>query len=305
MEFLTLSSEYKISIAVAFFAVSMVLVFLSVYGALFSQNRLDRRLVVNDGPKEPVARKGLFAKFASQITLPDEKEITRIRYLLSQAGFFSDNAVNIFYAIRVLAIIMPQMILFAFWGVLSSQFTPQTLTLLSVTLGFLGLLGPPIVVGKIKARRTLLAKDGFPDMMDLLLACIEAGLGLDAALLRVANELALRYPPLKSGLDLMNLELRAGRERHEALKNFAERLDLEEAKALAIMLRQSEEMGSGLGASLRTFSEEMRAKRMLLAEEKALALSAKLTIPLIIFIFPTILAMLILPAGIRLAAGLG
>jgi len=138
-------------------------------------------------------------------------------------------------------------------------------------------------------------------MMDLMVACIEAGLGMDATLMRVSHELGGRYPALKVNLDIMNLELRAGRNRHEAMVNFAERINLNEAKALATMLRQSEEMGSSLGRALRTFSEEMRTKRMLSAEEKAMALSAKLTIPLILFIFPTIMVMLLLPAGIRIA----
>ena len=103
----------------------------------------------------------------------------------------------------------------------------------------------------------------------------------------------------------MNLELRAGRERHQAMMNFAERIGLEEAKALSVMLRQAEEMGSSIGVALRTFSDDMRTKRMLLAEEKAMALSAKLTVPLIVFIFPTLMIMLLLPAGIRLAETLG
>ena len=87
--------------------------------------------------------------------------------------------------------------------------------------------------------------------------------------------------------------------------NFAERIDLDEAKALAIMLKQAEDMGSSIGAALRTFSEDMRAKRMLKAEEKAMALSAKLTVPLILFIFPTIMVLLLVPAAIRLMESLG
>jgi len=86
--------------------------------------------------------------------------------------------------------------------------------------------------------------------------------------------------------------------------NFAERINLDEAKALAVMLKQAEDMGSSMGLALRTFSEDMRSKRMLKAEEKAMALSAKLTVPLILFIFPTLMVMLLLPAGLRIAQGL-
>jgi len=88
------------------------------------------------------------------------------------------------------------------------------------------------------------------------------------------------------------------------MEHFAQRVNIEEARALAVILRQSEEMGSSLGKALRTFSEDMRHKRMMTAEEKAMALSAKLTVPLIIFIFPAIMGMLLLPAGIRFSQGL-
>jgi len=141
-------------------------------------------------------------------------------------------------------------------------------------------------------------------MTDLLVACLEAGLGLNAALLRVSEELETRYPALKTNIDLLNMELRAGRERHKAMYNFADRADFQEAKAMVTMLRQSEEMGSSLGIALRAFFEEMRHKRMMSAEEKAMALPAKLTVPLILFIFPAILVLLLLPASIRIMAGL-
>ena len=102
----------------------------------------------------------------------------------------------------------------------------------------------------------------------------------------------------------MNLELRAGRSRHEALINFSDRINLDESRALATMLKQAEDMGSSLGQALRSFSEEMRTKRMLRAEEKAMGLSAKLTVPLMIFIFPTLMVILLLPAGLRIGAAL-
>jgi len=191
------------------------------------------------------------------------------------------------------------------WGLLWANIGPRGTVFVSGFLAIIGLLGPNMFIRWKQKRRTLRCKEGFPDMMDLMVACIEAGLGLDAALIRVSHELGGRYPALKVNLEIMNLELRAGRERHQAMMNFAERIGLEEAKALAIMLRQAEEMGSSMGVALRTFSDDMRTKRMLLAEEKAMALSAKLTVPLIVFIFPTLMIMLLLPAGIRLAETLG
>lgn len=141
-------------------------------------------------------------------------------------------------------------------------------------------------------------------MMDLLVACLESGLGLDAALLRVSEEIKGRHPVLHTNLEIMNLEIRTGRLRHDAMMNFANRINLDAAKALTLMLKQAEDMGSSIGKALRVFSEDMRAKRMLIAEEKAMALSAKLTVPLILFIFPTIMAILLVPASLRIMAGI-
>jgi tight adherence protein C len=142
--------------------------------------------------------------------------------------------------------------------------------------------------------------EGFPDLLDLLVASVEAGLSLDASVTRVTEELDRRYPNLTIHLRMLVLELRAGRSRKEAWGSLADRLGIADARALATMLRQAEDMGTSLGETLGVFSQDMRAKRMLRAEEKALALSAKLTVPLILFIFPCLLGALLLPAGIRL-----
>ena len=190
-------------------------------------------------------------------------------------------------------------------GFLSAKLGVQGVFVMASIVALAGLMGPVYFLRWKKGKRTDQCRKGFPDMMDLLVACIEAGLGLDSALIRVSHEIGERYPALKVNVEIMNLELRAGRLRHEAMVNFAERIDLDEAKALAIMLKQAEDMGSSIGAALRTFSEDMRAKRMLKAEEKAMALSAKLTVPLILFIFPTIMVLLLVPAAIRLMESLG
>jgi tight adherence protein C len=110
-----------------------------------------------------------------------------------------------------------------------------------------------------------------------------------------------RYPVLAEQLKYLTLELRAGRSRRDAWLGFAERLGLEEARTFATMLRQAEDMGTSLGETLRVFSEDMRAKRMLRAEEKAMALPAKLIVPLILFIFPCLMGVLILPAAFRVS----
>ena len=307
MDFFTSSLPINVTliVSICFMGMSLMLCFIAVKNALQHNALLDRRIKDSAGDGSEIFDEkksgNLLEKLGQHLTLPDAEEISKVRYLLSQAGYFSAGAVKTYFAIRLLAIIVPQFILLLCWGYLSRQYSPSLLIFGAAVLMLAGLFGPQLWVKKRKSNRTQSCREGFPDMMDLLVACIEAGLGLDAAMIRVSNELGRRYPALKVALDLMNLELRAGRDRHEALMNFAKRIDLEEAKALAVMLKQSEEMGSSLGHALRTFSDDMRAKRMLRAEEKALALSAKLTVPLIVFIFPTIMVMLLLPAGIRLA----
>ncbi|MDB2437944.1 type II secretion system F family protein [Hellea sp.] len=306
---ISFANSLTIIVALSFLAISIGLMFVAARSAFDRNRRMTNRLVgsgdldVEELSLKP--KKKLLSRMGDHLTLPDAGEISRIRSDLAKAGYYDESAVKSFYAVRVVALFGPQLILLLLWGLLWNSMGPGKTILIAGSLAIIGLIGPNSFIRWKQKRRTLRCKEGFPDMMDLMVACIEAGLGLDAALIRVSHELGGRYPALKVNLEIMNLELRAGRERHKAMMNFAERIGLEEAKALAIMLRQSEEMGSSMGAALRTFSEDMRTKRMLRAEEKAMALSAKLTVPLIVFIFPTLMVMLLLPAGIRLAETLG
>ena len=158
------------------------------------------------------------------------------------------------------------------------------------------IMGPDQVVKNRRTKREREYRDGFPDLLDLLVASVEAGLSLDAAVNRVTDELQRRYPGLAEHLRVLVLELRAGKARKEAWTAFAERLGIDEARSLATMLRQAEEMGTSLGDTLAVFSDDMRSKRMLRAEEKAMALPAKMMIPLILFIFPCLIGVLMLPA---------
>jgi len=311
MEF---SNALTIIVALVFLAVSMGLIAIAIRSALDHGQRVERRLAGSSNLEfDPVtgfddrrkANRNLLTQLGSKLTLPDAKEITRLRFMLAQAGYYENTAVKSFLAARVICLFIPQFFLLIFWGLISAKITVSGTVVLAMFIALIGLMLPNWYVRWRISKRTDACRRGFPDMMDLMVACVEAGLGLDATLMRVSHELGGRYPALKINLDIMNLELRAGRNRHEAMVNFADRLNLEEARALAVMLKQAEEMGSSVGKALRTFSDDMRHKRMMRAEEKAMALSAKLTVPLILFIFPTIMVMLLLPAGIRLASGLG
>lgn len=302
-----------ILIAMFFLGISLVLCLVAIRSAILESKRVERRLTGGAGLVEDSdiglgaksrAKRNLLSQIGAHLTLPDAKEISRLRFALAQAGYFERNAVQSFFAVRVICLFSPVATCLIFWGLLVAKIGTTPAITLCAFLVALGLLGPQQVLRMKARKRTDQCRKGFPDMMDLMTACVEAGLGMDAALVRVGHELGGRYPALKQNLDIMNLELRAGRERNEAMLNFADRINLDEAKALAIMLKQAEEMGSSVGQALRTFSDDMRHKRMMKAEEKAAALSAKLTVPLILFIFPTIMVMLMLPAGIRIMDGL-
>ena len=140
----------------------------------------------------------------------------------------------------------------------------------------------------------------FPDLLDLLLVCVDAGLGLEAAFARITNQMVKQNRELGLNLEVMGAEIRAGRSMIQALESLSDRLGLDEATSLTTMLRQSIEFGSDVSNSLRVFSNEMREKRLLRAEETANKLSVKMVLPLGVFIFPVVLLVIMLPVIIKL-----
>ena len=145
---------------------------------------------------------------------------------------------------------------------------------------------------------------GFPDFMDLLVVCADAGLSMEASLDRVGRELADSYPSLGANIHMATLEIRAGRSLSEALEHLGDRLGLEESRSFATLLQQSEELGSSMTDALRVYSDDMRHKRLSRAEEKAYSLPAKLSVPLVLCVFPVLVIVIMLPAYVRLKAGL-
>lgn len=240
----------------------------------------------------------LFTRVGEAGTPINPEQLSQIRFKLLQAGYPGKQAVSRYFAARLLCVIIPQIVLlFVIPPLRGMHEWAPVMTSLGLAVFGLG-LPERFLNMRIDSRRQA-ASDGFPDMMDLMVACVEAGLSLDAAVLRVGSELDGRHDVLAEQLSMISLELRAGRPSKVAWRNFADRIDLEEAGSLATMLRQAEEMGTSLGHTLRIFSKDMRQRRMLIAEEKAMALPAKMTVPLIVFVFPVLLGVLILPAAFR------
>jgi tight adherence protein C len=240
-------------------------------------------------------------RLGEKMAIQDPAQISNIRARLVQAGWYNREAVAFYLGARGASLIVATLatLLTVPWA-MSGIGGPAAIAAAGV-FAVAAILGPDQVVKGRRRKVQLEYLEGFPDMLDLLVASVEAGLSLDAAVNRVAEEMGRRYPNLAAHLRFLTLELRAGKARKEAWTAFAERLGIDEARSLATMLRQAEEMGTSLGETLAVFSDDMRSKRMLKAEEKAMALPAKLMVPLILFIFPCLLGVLILPAAYRIS----
>jgi len=168
--------------------------------------------------------------------------------------------------------------------------------------GAAGYFLPGLVLSQKVREKMREYRNGFPDFMDLMIVCSDAGMSMEAGIERVSKELAKTYPALSQNLQLVSLELRAGRSLDDALKALADRLSLDEVRSFATLLQQSKELGTSLSGALRVFSDEMRHKRMSLAEEKAHALPAKMSVPVTVCILPVVLMIAIIPIIVKMTA---
>jgi tight adherence protein C len=229
-----------------------------------------------------------------------ENHRDQARRNLVRAGFFHHEAADIYLSARVIVAAAVPVATFV-----GTRFFPAgTPALMSVLLVTISLVVAVLVPGAFLSRRhRLLVRQYrlvFPDFLDLLVVCIDAGLTIDGAFGRVRGEIGKRSRALGLNLELMSAEMSAGRSMIEALMSLAERLALDEAASFASMLRQSIELGSDVRDALRVFSDEMREKRLLRAEEAANKLSVKMVLPLGLFIFPVVLLVVMLPVLIKL-----
>ncbi len=218
---------------------------------------------------------------------------------LSRAGFRSPMALQAYYFTKtVLAIVLPLVVL------ASATWLPriETSSILAYAMfaSGIGLLGPNIVLQRILEKRMKALTNGFPDALDLLVVCVESGLGLAAAIQRVADELDVSHPELAFELSTVNAEIRVGMPRERALKNLADRTGLEDIRGLVALLVQTMRFGTGVADALRVYSEEFRDKRTQKAEEQAARMGTMLVFPLVLFMFPIFFIVAIGPAVIRI-----
>lgn len=298
-------------LAVTFSAV-VVLVML-VSNLLTRQAAVRRRLGDIGGPSVPASGTGMtlraqrsnreWARIVDGIekrglSLVDSNN-ERLRTKLIAAGYTSAEAPRIFTLLRlVLTLGLPAIYVFL------SLASPKehgilSLYLLGSILAIFGLYAPNLFISAKTARRQEEIINGFPDALDLMLVCVEAGLGLEAALDRVGQEMALAHPLVAAMLGKVVLELRAGRSRADALRRMADEVQVDEIRSFSTLLIQSDKLGSSIGQTLRVYAGEMREKRRMRAEEKAHRLPVLISIPLVVCMLPTMIGVLMLPAGIR------
>ncbi len=261
--------------------------------------------VSNGDAAEPAgALKQTFVDLATrlgQYSAPKgEEELTHRKKKLIVAGYRKPNAPIVFYGIKILlAVALPSAVFMAmiFIGIPVRQ---MTLLVLLLTMALAGFYAPDVWVKLAIVRRQEKITEGFPDALDMMVVCVEAGMGLDQAIKRVADEIKLNYKIISEEFGFMNLELRAGRSRQDAMRNLAARTDVEDVKSLVTLLIQTDKFGTSVANALRVHSDSMRTKRRQRAEEMAAKLPVKLLFPLVLFIFPSLFVVLLGPGAIQI-----
>ena len=310
VQFLEQLTGNTIAFRIAFILTVAVAIFVLALGVLYivsaMSSPLRRRLQASSG--QPAGAVALTAKLnrameplAPYVLPKKDWERNKIRERLVHAGIRSANALTSFYMIKaILAIVLPVTVILL--APLFPHATMNQVIFAGTFAGFIGVSAPNLVLERMKLRRMKRIRNGFPDALDLLVVCSEAGLGLNAAIERVARELDATHPDLADELGLVNAETRVGVDRLEALRNLASRTGLEDIRGLVALLTQSLRLGSGVADTLRIYSEEFRDKRMQKAEEVAAKIGTKMIFPLVTCLFPGFFAVVVGPAILKIIA---
>ncbi|CCK80428.1 type II secretion system F family protein [Desulfobacula toluolica] len=239
----------------------------------------------------------LFSKKSSNKDLSDPGEM-KIKFL--RAGLQWENAESAFWGAKLcLPLFFVGCFILSRIFIFKVMADPMTVSI-TVLLGLFGFYLPEIWLKQKTDKRKEILFKGLPDALDLLLVCVEAGMGLDSAMNRVGQELRLTYPDLSREFSLMNLEMRAGKMRQDALRNLARRTGIDEMASLVTLLIQTDKFGTSVGSALKVFSDSFRTKRFQKAEEIAAKLPVNILFPLILFIFPSLFVVILGPAAITI-----
>ena len=274
-----------------------------------AETRLEKiRSQINGMPQPPAketAVEGLtkmLEKAAPQVGTSlqpkNEKELGKLAQKLSSAGFRSDNAVLLFSTVKALCL-MVSLVLGGGIGILRSGYSSSSM-LVALGVAVVGLMIPDLIVSMIAKKRKQAIFLGLPDALDMLVVCVEAGLGLDQAMRKVCDELEDSHPIIALEFRTCNQRLQMGQSRGEVLDDLGERNGVDDLKTLASIMVQCDRFGTSVGTALRTQSDMMRTRRRQIAEEKAAKTAVKLLFPLVLFIFPGIFVVLVGPAAIQM-----
>lgn len=230
------------------------------------------------------------------------KDVGALRLRLIQAGFPSARAVPLFLGARLF---LPGVLAFTALVVVPAAGYGLAMMTLSLIWGVaFGYVAPSFYVGTRRTRRMKEMQKALPDALDMLVVCVEAGLGLNQAMMRVSEEIERISPVLSEQIGLVNLEIRAGTGREEALRNLGERTGLDDIKSLTAMLIQTDRFGTSIAQALRVQADTLRTKRRQRAEEAAAKTTIKLVFPLVLFIFPAMFVVILGPALIQIVQAL-
>ncbi|HEV8313905.1 MAG TPA: type II secretion system F family protein [Burkholderiaceae bacterium] len=293
-----------------FLALVFVLVVGAVMGAvsLLAPSAAQARLrsLVLGHPHAGAPSQHRWAQWIAELTRPIgklsapaegfEKSSLRLRFV--HAGLRDASAPAAFFGLKSLLTLGLPLLGYALMA--GTDWRGNTLLALMLLLATLGYYGPNVVLGHLVATRQREIFETFPDALDLMTVCVEAGLGTEAALSRVAEDIQLKSPVLSEELRLVNLELRAGADRERALRNLAMRTGVDEVDGFVTMISQAERFGTSIAASLRVHADMLRTRRRQRAEEAAAKIALKLLFPLIFCIFPSLLVVLLGPAMIQI-----
>lgn len=265
------------------------------------KRKADASVLKSEGNKSDALAKVLdkaAPQLSKALTPKSEKETSKLRQRLSEAGFRSESGLRIFLSLKVISAVFFLMVAGGF-AVLFQGFTNPAFLKAIFGLG-LGFYLPELVLNYLRSCRKKAIFLGLPDALDLMVVCVESGLGLDQAMRKVADEMKGAYRVVAEEFGISNMQLQMGRQKSQVLQDLGSRTGVEDFRSLASMLIQADKFGSSVGATLRVQSDSMRIRRQQLAEEKAAKTAVKLIFPLVVFIFPGVFVVLVGPAAIQM-----
>ncbi len=297
-----------------FIAISALVWFISDFfnrGAGRAEERLDmlsdpRRKAEREADARDSKKKEALARvlekaspaLSKPLTPKTEAEMGKLKQRLVEAGFRSESAPAVFLSFKVLCGISFLMLSGGLLALISGINTNSFIK--AAIAGGFGFYLPELALTFLGMRRKKAIFQGLPDALDLLVVCVEAGLGLDQALRKVSEEMKKSYRILSDEISLSNLHLQMGRARNQVLQELGSRTGVDDLRSLASLLIQADKFGSSVANALRVQSDSMRTRRQQIAEEKAAKTAVKLIFPLVIFIFPGVFVVLVGPAAIQM-----